>query len=360
MERTFQAWHFDGETAIRREVDVRIVGRTFALYESDRRSDPIGFDELHYVGHQRQSAVYGITGRDGWRLGLNGDVPSDLAALLPRQKKYGGFIDRIGIGPSMIVLAGISAACIAIASYAPQWIAPLIPSSVERQLGAALVGDFAGHFCHTPKGDAALAKLARSLDKNPNDLKINVAKFDMVNAVALPGGNIVLFDGLVRKSKSPDAVAGVLAHEMGHVRERHVMQSLLRQLGMSVVLSGANGNAGGMLNNVLSLGYGRNAEKEADAHSIKAMANASISPIDTADFFEKMGKEDGSDNKEFRGNKVAGYMTSHPNSIERQSNFQKSVIKGKPYKPALTSEEWFELKTMCTQDLKAGSDIDRK
>jgi beta-barrel assembly-enhancing protease len=360
VERTFQAWHFDGETAIRREVDVRIVGGTFVLYENDRRSDPVAFADLQYVGQQRQSAVYGIKDRDGWRLGLNGDVPSDLAALLPPQKKYGGFIDRIGIGPSMVVLAGISAVCIAIAAYTPQWLAPLIPASVERQLGTALVGDFGGRFCHTPKGDAALAKLAQSLDKNHDDLKINVAKFDMVNAVALPGGNIVLFDGLVRQAKSPDAVAGVLAHEMGHVRERHVMQALLRQLGMSVVLSGTNGSAGGMLNDVLSLSYGRNAENEADAHSIKAMANASISPVDTADFFEKMGKEDGSDNAEIRGNKVAGYMSSHPISVDRQRNFQKSLVKGKAYKPALNSEEWLELKTMCTQDLKAGSDVDPK
>jgi beta-barrel assembly-enhancing protease len=357
MERTFQAWHFDGETAIRRNVDVQIIGSTFILTEPERRSDPVAFADLYFVGHQRQSAVYGIKERDGWRLGLNGDVPPELSAMLPRQHKYGGFIDRIGLGPSMVVLAAISAACIGVAVYTPQWLAPLVPFSVEQKLGNTLVGDFGGEFCHTPKGDAALAKLARSLDSNSGDLKISVSNIDMVNAVALPGGNIILFDGLVRQAKSPDAVAGVLAHEMGHVRERHVMEGLLRQLGMAVVLSGTSGNTGGMLNDVLSLSYGRDAEEEADEHSIAAMRKASISPVDTADFFEKMGKEDGSSSKEIRGNKVAGYLTSHPVSADRQRNFQKSLIKGKPYKPSLSSDAWFELKTMCAQDPKANGTV---
>ena len=42
----------------------------------------------------------------------------------------------------------------------------------------------------------------------------------MVNAVALPGGRIILFQGLIDKAKSADEVAGVLAHELGHLRRR--------------------------------------------------------------------------------------------------------------------------------------------
>jgi beta-barrel assembly-enhancing protease len=355
VDRTFQAWHFDGETAIRRTVDVQIIGSSLVLYETDRRSDPVPFHALYFIGQQNQSAVYGIKERDGWRLGLSGDIPPDLAALLPRQQKYGGFIDRIGLVPSMLVLAGISAVCIAVATYTPQWLAPLIPASVERQLGSSLVGDFGGQFCHTPKGDAALAKMVRSLDRKPGDLKINVANIDVMNAVALPGGNVVLFNGLLGEAKSPDAVAGVLAHEIGHVREHHVMEGMLRQLGMAVVLSGTSGNAGGMLNDVLSLSYGRDAETEADTHSIKSLANANISPIATADFFDRLSRETGE--KDMKGNaeKIAVYMSSHPMSKLRKQAFEKSVVKGKNYVPALTPAEWVDLKTMCAQDRKVKS-----
>jgi beta-barrel assembly-enhancing protease len=362
VERSFEAWHFDGETAVRRNVDVQIIGNNLVLYETDRRGDPVSFHDLYFVGHQNQSAVYGINARDGWRLGLIGNVPADLSALLPRQQKYGGFIDRIGLVPSMLVLAGISAACIAVATYTPQWLAPLIPASVERQLGASMVGDFGGQFCHTPKGDAALAKMVRSLEREPGDLKINVANIDVLNAVALPGGNVVLFNGLVAQAKSPDAVAGVLAHEIGHTREHHVMEGMLRQLGMAVVLSGTSGNAGGMLNDVLSLSYGRDAETEADTHSIKSLANANISPIATADFFDRLSRETGE--KDMKGNaeKIAVYMSSHPMSKLRKQAFENSVVKAKKYAPVLTPTEWVDLKTMCAQDrtVKSGFGFDAK
>ncbi|WP_341873239.1 M48 family metalloprotease [Sphingobium fuliginis] len=55
----------------------------------------------------------------------------------------------------------------------------------------------------------------------------------------MAGGRIILFDGLVQQAKSADEVAGVLGHELGHVRHRDTMTGLIRQLGLSVVLGGA-------------------------------------------------------------------------------------------------------------------------
>ena len=175
----------------------------------------------------------------------------------------------------------------------------------------------------------------------------------MINAVALPGHKIILFDGLVKQANSADEVAGVLAHEMGHVREHHVMQALLRQMGLSLVLGGMDGNSSGILNNVLSMSYSRGKESEADTHSIAALKKAHISPIATADFFQRLSAMDGSENQ--KANSVAGYMSSHPLSRERKKAFERSLIKGSDYKPALTPSEWEELKTMCAQDRKAKS-----
>ena len=172
-----------------------------------------------------------------------------------------------------------SAAAVAIVLLSPQWLAPLIPDSVDEKLGDALVGDFGGRFCSTPAGDAALKKLVASLDANPGDLQVEVAKIDMVNAVALPGGKVILFDGLVKQARSPDEVAGVLAHEIGHVRERHVMQGLLRQMGLAVVLGGFDGSGGSTLNSLLSTTYTRDSEREADDHSLKALKKANEARI---------------------------------------------------------------------------------
>ena len=177
----------------------------------------------------------------------------------------------------------------------------------------------------------------------------------MLNAVALPGGNVILFDGLLKQARSPDEVAGVLAHEIGHVREKHVMQALLRQMGLAVVLGGVDGNSGAMVNNLLAMSYSRDAEAEADAHSMRMLGNANISPVGTASFFDRLSQLDGSEGAVKYNVEITSYLSSHPLSASRKDAFEKSIVKGKNYKPALTPSEWTELKTMCTQDRKVKS-----
>jgi beta-barrel assembly-enhancing protease len=353
----FDAWHYDGKSAVRRKVEVQTIGAQFFLLETERRHGPFAFTEMEYIQHKGDIDVYGLKNQDGWRLMLSGPVPDELAKKLPARRYYGGWIDRLGLGRAAIAFALTSAATVAIILLSPQWLAPLIPSSVDRTLGNALVGDFGGRFCHTPAGDAALKKLVASLDSNPADLQVEVAKIDMINAVALPGGKVILFDGLIKQARSPDEIAGVLAHEIGHVREKHVMQALLRQTGLAVVLGGIDGNSGAVVSNILAMSYSREAEDEADVHSMKALANAAISPVATASFFERLSQLDGSASGGDEGRGITGYISSHPLSDKRKKAFEKSIVRGKNYRPALSSTEWNQLKTMCAQDRKAKSGL---
>lgn len=355
MSAFFDAWHYDGKSAVRRKVEVQIIGTQFFLLETERRHGPFAFSDVEYVTHKDDTDVYGLKEADGWRLMLSGPVPSDLSAMLPARRNYGRWVDRLGFGKATVAFTLVSAAAIAVVLLTPQWLAPLIPDSVDQKLGDALVGDFGGRFCSTPAGDAALKKLVASLDANASDLQVEVAKIDMINAVALPGGKVILFDGLVKQARSPDEVAGVLAHEIGHVREKHVMQALLRQMGLAVVLGGVDGNSGALVNNLLSMSYSRESEAEADAYSMKALGRANISPIGAASFFDRLSELDGSASSSKSETGITGYMSSHPLSRSRKEAFEKSIVKGKNYKPALTSAEWTELKTMCTQDRDAKS-----
>jgi beta-barrel assembly-enhancing protease len=90
------------------------------------------------------------------------------------------------------------------------------------------------------------------------------------------------------------------------------------------------------------------------------LANANISPIATADFFDRLSRETGE--KDLNGNaeKIAVYMSSHPMSKLRKQAFENSVVKGKNYVPVLTPTEWVDLKTMCAQDrtVKSGFGFD--
>ncbi len=232
---------------------------------------------------------------------------------------------------------------------APEWLGPLVPPAWERQIGDAMVGDLGNKLCHTPEGDAAMAKLLDAVDPGSPQVRAGVANMGMVNAVALPGGQVMLFDGLVQQAETPEELAGVLGHEVGHVRERHVMTSILRQFGLSILLAGANSGVGNTAFGIASLGYSRDAEREADEYARARMAQSNISPLGAAAFFERLGgtDEDGESREEPA---LIGWIASHPGPGERAKAYRDSAREGADYPPVLTEQEFGALKTMCDED----------
>lgn len=114
------------------------------------------------------------------------------------------------------------------------------------------------------------------------------------NAFALPGGTIVMTDELVTLvAGREDAIVGVLAHELGHVRHRHGMRALVQVTVLGAVSSLAFGDFSGLFAGLPVLlghaGYSRDAEREADGESIRIMLKAGLSPEAMVVFFEKIG-----------------------------------------------------------------------
>lgn len=348
------AWHYDGSVAVRRYVLIEPLGGSFAVFEDGREIGRYDFAELAFNDDQGEYLTYRHDGIDGWRLGVSNPPPRELVDSLPDQVRYGGFIDRIGLGKASIVLAGISAVAAGIFLTAPTWIAPLVPESTEARLGEFMFDDFGGRVCSTPEGDAALAKLVEKLDGPGENLRVEVVNMQMVNAVALPGGRVLLFDGLLNEAETPEEAAAVLGHEIGHVRKRHVMQSLLRQMGLSVLLGGMDGTGGSTISGLLSLSYSRDAEREADEYSISQMKRAGVSPEGGAVLFERMSRglypnEDEEAEYSDEARVVFGYLASHPHSDERAEAFRTAAGK-RTYDPVLSEEEWFALQDMCMND----------
>lgn len=367
-----RAFYFDGATAFRHDVTLIDAGHGLRIFGEDGAEiGGVLYADLDWREVQNTLPIFGLKDSEGWRLGFLDTPPTAMAAKLPRAVKYGGIIDRVGLGGAMISFAVVSAGAIALFAAMPQWLAPLVPYSWEQKMGDAMVGDFGGRLCHTPEGAAALNRLATKLDDQHQDLDIQVANIEMINAVALPGGKIIIFQGLLDEAKSPDELAGVLAHEIGHVRRRHVMQSLLRQMGLSFLLGGIDGQAGGALNSLLSMAYGRDAERDADNWSIARMANAKIDPTDTAGFFTRMSGQSSADTEtgdtgagDQANKKVAktdeaksaeveralSYVTTHPANADRTKAFMGSKKANVTYTPALSAAEWDSVLTMCEDD----------
>jgi len=346
-------WHYDGQTAIRHEVELAADDAGFALIGEAEETGPFPWSDLVRRDDSPDGPVYGLTGRAGWRICFAGGIPGNVRDRLPEPARYGRWIDRLGLWRASGLFLAISAVFAFGVIRAPDWLAPNIPFAWEKRMGDAMVGDLGGRFCNGAGGQAALDALVRKIDRGQPPVRVRVANIGMVNAVALPGGNIIVFRGLLQESKSGDEIAGVIGHEIGHVRKRHVVQALMRQAGLSVLLGGFGGDTGGYLNSMLAASYSREAEAEADDYAIRRLKSARVSPDDTADFFARMAAQEAK-----LGNAAAamGYVSTHPLSQSRERAFRGSKKAGSVYAPVLDPAQWNALIDICHNDPKVEKD----
>ncbi|HYV20875.1 MAG TPA: M48 family metallopeptidase [Verrucomicrobiae bacterium] len=152
-----------------------------------------------------------------------------------------------------------------------------------------------------------------------------------INAFALPGGFMYVNRGLIEAAKSEGQLAGVMAHEMGHVALRHgtnqASKAYLGQMGLGVMsgLLGRNsdttakaiGAVGGFGLNTLFLKFSRTDESQADVVGAQMMAHAGYDPQDMVSFFEMLNAQ-----QKKEPGKVARFFSSHPPPADRAARIR--------------------------------------
>jgi Zn-dependent protease with chaperone function len=170
--------------------------------------------------------------------------------------------------------------------FAGGWLARLIPFSTEegwvgeRVIGIELLddddaGDAAEAVAIRKHLDALVQRLVPTMDL-PADMHLHVhyATSDIPNAFATLGGHIVVTRGLYRRMPSENALALVVAHEIGHIKARDPISSVGggATLGLLLVLAGGDANAlAPQVASLVQLGYSRRAEARADAEAVAAL-----------------------------------------------------------------------------------------
>ncbi|MEQ1832992.1 MAG: M48 family metallopeptidase, partial [Candidatus Eisenbacteria bacterium] len=148
----------------------------------------------------------------------------------------------------LVVLAGVALYRFGLPVLADA-AADRVPAAWERELGDAVVADFAPESARerAPRivapATALHARLAAVAAGAATGSRLVVARQDVVNAFAAPGGTVVVTTGLLRALRTPDELAAVLAHELGHVRRRHPMHGMMRQLSLQALLGVLAGDA---------------------------------------------------------------------------------------------------------------------
>ena len=149
------------------------------------------------------------------------------------------------------------------------------------------------------------------------------------NAFALPGGTIVLTDELYRRvDGDPGILAGVLGHELGHLRHRHGMRMLVQAGALTAATGALYGDFSGLLSQVPTLlgtaSYSRDAEHEADVDAVRLMRANAISPAVMARFFAKVREKPPGD-KDGPALEVPIALASHPADADRIRFFEQAA-----------------------------------
>ena len=179
-----------------------------------------------------------------------------------------------------------------------QAVARSMPQKSREVLGRNVVAALARDYkaCETPASRAVLDRLTGRLGAaasgGPMQVRVMLLDWRLVNAFAMPGGQIILTRGLVQTAGSPDEVAGVLAHELGHALELHPETGLVRAMGLAAAAQLIFAGSAGTVSNVglvlTQLRYTRIAEREADVHALRMLKGAGISAKGFGDFFERL------------------------------------------------------------------------
>ena len=202
--------------------------------------------------------------------------------------------------------------------------------------------------------------LKQSLPGNPYDLKVYILPVEQVNALALPGGPIVIFEGLIDKAESPEELAGVLAHEIQHILLRHSTRGILRNLAKSMLVTLFLGDVNSVMEGIVqlagqleTLGLSREMEAEADQKGMELILAANINPHGMIRIFKKLMQEDFSQKKLPKGkpvseeNDLSSYFSTHPSSQNRLARLEKQMRshENRIWTPLFPNLDWNEIKS---------------
>lgn len=260
---------------------------------------------------------------------------------MPRRNR-GQNLARIGTIIAVVLLV--------LAVSLPLWsglLARFLPRSVEASVGDSLVASLPQEqFCRGDQGLAALDRVVQRLAEaagSEEEFQVFVVDADVFNAFAAPGGRIVLFRPIIESAEDPAEVAGVLAHEMAHVLERHPSKAIVQALGYGIfglLNPGADTVGSDAAQALMTNHYSRNDELDADRVGVEMLNAAGYDSRGLMAFFTRL---------EQLGAKIPGaleFLSTHPTGDRRAAALQGLARDGSV---VLDDEGWAALRSVCKE-----------
>lgn len=197
--------------------------------------------------------------------------------------------------------------------------------------------------------DSLLTRICISNKIDRKKIKLHILNSSEVNAFALPNHHLVVFSGLINESINENELSGVISHELAHIELNHVMKKLVKEVGLSVLLSMTTGSGGEVVKEIVRLisssAYDRSLETEADLQAVEYMLKSHLNPEALANFLYRL-----SNNKDDLS-KHLDWVSTHPNPEERaETIIDNSHDRKVTFKPVLTKREWEALQKRIEKD----------
>lgn len=349
------ARYYDGKVALARTVKVRPTDQELVILDAAGAGVVARWPaaELVVLGdtaHEKAPPVM-RRGEEGRLVIEDPELRRQLAQSMPPLAALGRA--RPAALPRIALFGATLAAAVAAFWFAVDigsgYVAPLVPYDLQRRLGENVASEVIGQqpLCQGREGLTAINGLATRLAEAadyPHPVSVRIVKGGPVNAYTLPGGILVFYSDLIDLARDGNEVAGVLAHEIGHVAHHHAIKGLVRQFGVEQLLKAMTGGfsdlgtlgSGGTI--LLALRNGRSFERDADATAVELLEKLGLRADGVAHFFERLLEERPTDPAA-----MIGIWSSHPPTRERIE----ATTRPPTGRPAFSDAEWAALKASC-------------
>lgn len=338
-EATFAGVRFDGRTALAQEVVVRVSGPLLTVTARGAIALERGRVDAARVSERFREAPRIIALDRGVTLEI-ADPEGALDQALASAGVTPSAVQRMQRQwpASLAALVGLIGLMLFVYTHgvpaAARWLAFHLPVDQEERFGGEILAQldatiFKPTTLPAERREALSKKFATAAAAAAPDVAYrlefrNVGGKYGVNAMALPGGTIVLLDGLVKLSSNDDALMGVAAHELGHVAGKHSSRQLLQTLGLGTLAAALWGDfSHAIANATLAVGvlrYSRDFERDADEFAIALLRANGISTRPLMEFFGTMEKQRGRTRAE-----VPAFLSSHPGTEERRQRLREAA-----------------------------------
>ena len=197
--------------------------------------------------------------------------------------------------------------------------------------------------------DSIVSKICTENGVDKKIIKVHIFDKDEVNAFALPNGHLLIYSGLILAADNQEELSGVICHEIAHIQLNHLMKKLIKEVGLSVLISMSTGNGGPeiigeTLRLLSSSAFDRTLEAAADIKAVEYLINAKINPEPFANFLYKLSEN------ETEAMKYMSWTSTHPDSKERAEYIiAYSKNKATTYESVLTTSTWEQLKVALVE-----------